>query len=483
MSHRLKPVYDLAVIGAGPAGLAAAAEAASLGLDTVLFDEQRGPGGQIYRGLVESKLSGRQILGDDYWRGERLVTAIQHDRVAYIPESIVWAVLPNLEIGLSIKGQGVCVRAKNILVATGAVERPFPIGGWTLPGVLTVGAGQILLKTSALVPSGRLVMAGSGPLLWLLAAQYLQAGVRIEAILDTTPAQNVRSATRHFVSFALSPYFAKGIKMLSRVLREVRVVRNVESLEAEGDDCLRAVIYRTRGWAAPVRLNADTLLLHQGVAPNINLTQSIGCDHEWDDRQLSFRPVSDPFGETSVENIFVAGDGAGIVGAHASEFQGRLAAVAVAHREGRLDQSQFSDLSGRHRLYLRRWLPGRAFLDTIFRPADQFRIPPDDIVICRCEEVTAGQLREAVRLGCSGPNQAKAFLRCGMGPCQGRFCGLTVTEIIARERHVSAAGVGYFRTRAPVKPVTLTEIAALPVTAEAVAAVVRDLPAGVGAGQ
>jgi thioredoxin reductase len=482
MTVRLKDKYDVAIIGAGPAGMAAAAEAARFGMDVVLFDEQSEPGGQIYRSITTQKNADLELLGVEYWYGKALADALARSNVSYISNAVVWGVLANLEIGVSVKGRGGSVRATNILLATGAIERPFPIEGWTIPGVLTAGAGQILLKTSNVVPAGRLVLAGTGPLLWLLATQYLNAGVRIEAILDTTPGENWKFAAQHFASFALSPYFFKGIALLSRVLRKVKIVRNVECIRAEGDDKIRSVAYRTRG-SEVFRIETDTLLLHQGIAPNINMSKAIGCDHVWDDAQLSFRPVTNSFGETSHKGIFAAGDGAGIVGARASEVQGRLAAVSIAHQQDRLDNVRFLEFSKSYRRELKRWSGGRRFLDDLYRPSEQFRIPEDNVTICRCEEVTAAQLRQAVALGCPGPNQAKTFIRCGMGPCQGRLCGLTVTEIIAKERNVSAQHVGYYRTRIPVKPITLEEIAAHPVTEESIKAVVRDLPPGLTGGE
>jgi len=122
---------------------------------------------------------------------------------------------------------------------------------------------------------------------------------------------------------------------------------------------------------------------------------------------------------------------------------------------------------------LARLAHGRLFLDTLYRPAETFRVPHGDTIVCRCEEVTAEQIRATVPLGASGPNQMKAFLRCGMGPCQGRLCGLTVTELIAEVRGISPAAAGCFRLRPPVKPITLGEIAAMPKTETSEKAVVR----------
>jgi NADPH-dependent 2,4-dienoyl-CoA reductase/sulfur reductase-like enzyme len=197
----LQPRYDVAVIGAGPAGLAAATTAARLGLSTVLFDEQPAPGGQIYRAVTDTPLRARETLGAAYWHGAGLVRDFAASGAVYAPGATVWSVSKGREIGVSIDAVARLVAADQVIVATGALERPFPIPGWTLPGVMTAGAAQILLKSGGLVGDGRVVLAGCGPLLWLLAAQYLNAGGTIDAILDTTPRANWRAALPHLPAF------------------------------------------------------------------------------------------------------------------------------------------------------------------------------------------------------------------------------------------------------------------------------------------
>jgi bacterioferritin-associated ferredoxin len=154
--------------------------------------------------------------------------------------------------------------------------------------------------------------------------------------------------------------------------------------------------------------------------------------------------------------------------------RGALSALAVANALGRIDHRDRE----REAIPLRRTLAGaqrgRRFFEVLYRPADAFRVPAGDTLACRCEEVTARAIADAARAGCTGPNQAKAWLRCGMGPCQGRSCALTVTELIAQARGVPPGEVGTFRHRFPVKPLTLAELASLPTTPEAEAAVVRE---------
>lgn len=466
--------FDVAIVGAGAAGLAAAAECARAGLAAVVFDEQQAPGGQIYRGITTTPLKDRDLLGPDYWHGEGLAREFERAGTAYVPRATVWAVTRSgdgFEIGVSAEGAARLVQVKQVILATGALERPFPIPGWTLPGVMTAGAAQLLLKASALVPEGRVVLAGSGPLLYLVAAQLSRAGSRIERLLDTTPRGQWRAAVPHALDFVRSPYFGKGLSILRDARRAARVVTGVRQLEALGDGSLQRVRFVADGRTE--ELAAEVLLLHQGVVPNINLSNAIGCAHRWDDAQLAFLPVVDGWGASSVAGVTIAGDGAGIAGARAAEARGRLAGLHAAHALGKLEATARDRAAASARAELARFSRGRAFVDALYRPADAFRVPTGDTIVCRCEEVTAQQVVDTVKLGCTGPNQMKSFLRCGMGPCQGRLCGLTVTELIARERGVSPAEVGHYRLRFPVKPITLGELAALPATDEAMQAVVR----------
>lgn len=205
----------------------------------------------------------------------------------------------------------------------------------------------------------------------------------------------------------------------------------------------------------------DLLLLHEGVVPNVHVTMAIGCAHEWDERQECFRPRLDEWGCTDIAAILVAGDCGGIEGARAAEARGRLVALGAAASLGRIDDATRDRMARPLRRELRRHLPIRPFLDTLFRPRRGLTAPADAVIACRCESVTAGQVRETVRIGAVGPNQAKSFIRCGMGPCQGRMCGLTVTGIIAEATGRTPAEVGFFRIRPPLKPLTLGELAAL----------------------
>lgn len=450
---------DIAIIGAGPAGMAAAVAAAASGARVALLDEQEACGGQIYRGILSAPPERLRILGPDYAAGRALAERFAASGAQHITGAAVWQVTREHAVHYLREGRVATLQARQVILCTGAMERPFPIPGWTLPGVLTAGAAQILLKSADVVPAEPVVLAGCGPLLYLLGWQYVRAGVPIRAIVDTTDGADYQRALAHLGgALAGWRYLKKGLALMRALKRGgVPFYKGATALSVEGDDAVRALRFTSRGQSH--RIATQAVLLHQGVVPNTQFTWALRAAHRWDDRQLCWQPVVDDWGALDLPGIFVAGDGRGIGGAIAAALQGELAGLAAAHNVGRVDAAQRDRQAAPLRAALRAHLGIRPFLDALYRPKPANRVPADDVVVCRCEEVTAGAIRGFVALGCSGPNQAKSFGRCGMGPCQGRQCGLTVTEIIADARGVPPHEVGYYRIRPPIKPVTLGELA------------------------
>ncbi|MGF7159977.1 NADPH-dependent 2,4-dienoyl-CoA reductase/sulfur reductase-like enzyme [Rhodoligotrophos appendicifer] len=470
----LAETCDVAIIGGGPGGLAAATTAAESGLSVVLIDENDALGGQIYRGISTVPASRLEILGADYAKGRALVDAFAAAGADYMPGTTVWMASPELKLGISREGAARIVAARRIIIATGALERPMPIPGWTLPGVMTAGAAQGLLKASGMVPEAPFVLAGTGPLLWLLASQLLSAGARPTAILETSSRKQLLAAATDLPAFLTSPYLAKGLGLMRQVAASIRVISGVTALAAEGETWLSRLRFRrgTRAWET---LPAQGLFLHQGVVPNINLARAAGCSLQWDSSQACFVPVADEWGRSSLEGVALAGDGAGIMGAEIAAARGHLCGLDAAHLLGVMTVEERQRRAEPWQQTIRRYGRGRRFLDTAFKAPDEFRVAEGETIVCRCESVTASQIKTALGpLGDAGPNQLKTMLRCGMGPCQGRLCGLTVTEMIARERQVSPQDVGYYRLRPPVKPITLGELASLPHDTADVLAVVRE---------
>jgi thioredoxin reductase/bacterioferritin-associated ferredoxin len=455
---------DVCIIGAGPAGLTAAAVAARHGLSTLVLDERPAPGGQIYHGISTGPFASGSMLGPDYGRGRTILGSFLASGARIESGASVSRIDPGGEITYIRDGRLERLHCARTILATGAIERSVPFEGWTLPGVMTAGAAQLLLKGSGTVPSGLIVLAGNGPLLLLLATQYLKLGMKPAAILDTgggLPA--IRSAARHaWGALQNLPMLTKGLGMIATIQRAgIPVLRSVSSLAALGSDRVDRVRFRHKGIERI--LEADTVLVHEGVVPNVQVTVALGCRHRWDDLQHSLRPETDEWGETTVEGVFAVGDCAGISGAVAAGHAGTLAGLRAASQLGRLDGTRLERESTLARRALARERAARPFIDALFAPrvaaTDSIG---DEVIVCRCEEVRASDVRQAVGDGARGLRQLKAFTRCGMGPCQGRICGPTVAGIIADMTGVSREEVGTYNARFPLKPLTLEQMAAQP---------------------
>lgn len=454
---------DLLIVGAGPAGMAAAVTARRHGLSVRVVDDQPAPGGQIWRGIETVAATPRaRRLGESYLAGAGRAAAFRACGALYEPESQLWQIEPSFRAFLTRSGSARIVTAQAIILATGAQERPVPFPGWTLPGVLTVGAAQILLKSADSVPEKPVWVAGCGPLPLLYMTQLLAAGGRIAGFLDTTPSGRLPAALRHLPQgLGRLGDLIKGLSW-SLALRRAGfpIIRHVTELRAEGEGRLQRLRYRTED-GQEAEVPAEVLLVHEGVVPNIHAPLALGCAVSWHAGQQCYVPVLDAWGESSQANIFVAGDGAGIGGAEAAEPRGRLAALRVAARLGRLDDAAAEAAAAPERAALSSALALRPFLDMLYAPRPQLYAPPDETLVCRCEEVPAGELRARAVEGRPGPNQLKAFTRAGMGPCQGRQCGYAMAHIVAAAQNRTVEEVGFYRIRPPLKPVTLGELASL----------------------
>lgn len=452
---------EIAIVGAGPAGMAAAVRLAKAGHCPVVFDMNATPGGQIYRQLSAPQVSDT-VMGKDYMHGRELIDAFQQADIDYRPGSRVWwadSDASGTSLGVLEKGRAQHWQAKQLILAGGAMERGWPFRGWQLPGVMNAGAAQILLKQGALIPSSSPVLAGTGPLLYLLAWQYLRAGTPPSLILDTAPVSrytDVLSQVRR--AWLGRSYLLKGVRMIAALKRAgVPIRQGITALEAEGKEAVESIGYRHRGqWKTH---STELLLTHFGVTPEPQLARSLGLEHAWHASQQSFVPRRDD-NLAAGTNVWIAGDGGGIGGAINAEREGQLAALTLLEQIGEANPEWQQE---QHALRNARWrdLEARSLLESMFRlPEDWLDGQPEETLVCRCESVSRGELDLAIAQGGAGPNQLKAFTRCGMGPCQGRQCGESVTRLLARRLDWSPDAVGYYHIRPPVHSITLGELAA-----------------------
>ena len=452
--------FHLAVIGAGPAGLSAALAATKAGLEVILLDDQPDVGGQVYRQLTRNCKMKQPYLGQSYFSGRNMVDEMQRFSGVYAPRTTVWQITAERDIAIVVDGKAEMLSADYILIATGAIERPMPVTGWTMPGVMSVGGAQTLLKTSALGAENA-VFVGSGPLLYLTIWQYLQAGLPVRAVLDITRPAQWRSVIAYAPLTLFQPkLLISGWKWLREIRRQCAFIPHVSSVDIIGTDHATGIRYETEH-GAKGEFTSDHIFLHQGVMPNINLTMATGLHHRWNDHAHYWQPVVDQNGQSSDPHIYVAGDGGGIGGAAAAALAGTNAARAII---AKLKPETGISLPGGLLSQLCRWRAKaiRPFLDRLYLPPADMRLPQrDDTVVCRCENVRKADIDAALSNAVTGPNQLKAFCRAGMGRCQGRSCGIMVQEMIAAHHKQSLSQTGYYRLRPPVKPLTLAELASL----------------------
>jgi len=461
------PEYDFVIIGSGPTGMWAAITARQHDLSVLVLDEQPTAGGQIFRNIEHLETyrnSDFRKLGPEYIPAGRLIKRFRACGAAYLPERSVWDMDNELIIRVTTPGGGrnnspSAFKARRILVATGAMERPMPLPGWTLPGVMACTSVDVLFKSSGLLPDCPVVLAGCGPLLLSVANRLLAEGVVISALLDTTPKKALLKAIPYLPAALRAPqYLFKGAGMLLKLKwAGIPVHTGIEYIKAEGKNRLERVRFKSKGRTQTTA--ADLLLLHHGLVPNFQITSLLGCEHKWYDRQRYWEPVLDKWGNTSVEGVMVAGDCGRVSGSKVSELKGQMAALEAARAVGAISGTERDKLASSVRAELGKHQAPRPFIDQLFKPRLSLIVPEDeDTLVCRCEEVTVGELRRAVRLGAHSPDRVKAMTRTGMGLCQGRMCGLTAAEIIADELNCSPADVGYQRVRTPVKPITLEQL-------------------------
>lgn len=450
-------IWDTIIIGAGPAGISAATTLAEGAANVLLIDEAPAPGGQIWRGIENASQNKIDILGTEYKAGFAEVKRLRESTAHYAFSTQVWRVETDGTVWVK-DGKGIHQeRAKKILIATGAMERPVPIEGWTLPGVTTIGGLQILLKREGILPQGPLVLAGTGPLFYLFASQCLAAGMHDMTLLDTASTKAKITAARYlpasFTGYGPN-YLLKGMKLLWGLkYSNVPIYSNVKNIRIHTASNSLKVQFRSKH--REHTLDASHVGLHEGVIPETYLPRSLGCKVSWSENTSSFFPQRNQSFQSSIENIYIAGDAGGIGGANVALLEGKLAAMDILKCLNKpIEKVKIQNLENQRRAHL----SARALLDHLYYPPASVLTPPDNVMVCRCEEITSGEIRTALKNGCAGPNQVKAFLRCGMGPCQGRMCGTTLTNLTSSTHEIPIEDAGFLTVRAPIRPITLGDM-------------------------
>ena len=465
---------EVAVVGAGPAGLAAALAAAESGAEVTLIDSAPQPGGQYFKQPPESFQT-----KDRHGEAAVLFTRLRRCQSLHIlMDTQVWGAFAGENGGwlLTLQGQNAPKRlhTQALILAPGAYDRPIAFPGWTLPGVMTAGAVQTLLKSQALVPGRRFVLAGSGPLQLIVAAQLVEAGADVAAVLEA-------SSLSRFLSFRHLPaIWGQWARMQQgwsawRTLREAGVpVRfGWATAKARGRKLVETVdITRLDQNWRPLpdtveSIEADTLVLGYGFLPSTQLTRLLGCEHHFSPLQGGWTPLRDGRMQTTLPGVYAVGDGAGIGGATLAGLEGQLAGLDTAHGLGHIDDPQFEAELSKLQPQLKRERRFADLLGQLFTPRPGlYTLAEENTLICRCEEVRLSEIRRARSLGCSTLNEIKGLTRAGMGNCQGRICGDLLAGVLSvmisfnkLEQHGNPSNLGSFSVRPPIYPMTVQDLA------------------------
>ncbi|WP_455929838.1 FAD-dependent oxidoreductase [Pseudomonas fluorescens] len=438
----MKPIV---IVGAGPAGISAARTLLNHGIKPCLVDESLRGGGQIYRRQPANfQRSAKQLYGFEAGKATAVHRTLDElaPLIDYRPETLVW----NAEDGrldMLNNGHAESVEYAQIIVATGATDRILPVPGWTLPGVYSLGAAQIALKYQGCAIGERVALCGSGPLLYLVAYQYAKAGAKVVAVLDSAP---FSAQCRALPALLGQPAtLAKGIYYRAWLTAHgVRVYQGATLEQIDGEQRVRGI-----RWGKQV-LECDAVAFAHALRSETQLADLLGCEFAWNSLNRAWLPQRDSAGRSSVSGVYLAGDGAGIMGADAAQMAGERAALAVLKDSGIAIDPLRPALLEQQLAGIQRFRHG---LETAFPFPEQWAAQaPDALILCRCEEVSVGDVRAVVDEGHWEINRVKAHCRVGMGRCQGRMCGLAAAEVVAERSGRAIHEVGRLRGQAPIKP-------------------------------
>ena len=444
------------IIGAGPSGVRCAETLVAAGLRPTVVDEGRRDGGQIYRRQPDNFTRPyAKLYGTEAGKAQSLHESFDalRGKIDYLPETLAWNIADR-KVHVMRDRQTRALPYDALVICSGATDRLMPVKGWHYAGTYSLGASQIALKAQACAIGRQVVFIGTGPLLYLVASQYVKAGANVVAVLDTSPFMRRVAALPKLL--ARPAVLRNGFALVAELKREgVQVLTGVTPLEIKGspETGVQGVVIRDSSGNERA-FECDAVGMGYHLRPETQLADLARCAFRFDHETRQWLPEVGKDGRTSVPGVYLAGDGMKVLGADGAEIGGRLAAMAVL-KDFKLPVAEHE---------LQRLREEQARMDRFRRglvqafpwPAQQAAQLPDDALVCRCEAITAGELRRTVRdMGAQEANRAKALCRVGMGRCQGRYCGNAGAEVIAHAAGIPVEQVGRLRGQAPVKPLSI----------------------------
>jgi NADPH-dependent 2,4-dienoyl-CoA reductase/sulfur reductase-like enzyme len=454
---------DVVVVGGGPAGLAAAATAAEAGVDVLLVDDRASLGGQYYKQPPSSFALDPAALDRQHAAGRALIQRAHAAGVRVHSGMRVWGADGPGRLYAARGGERFEIRAERLILATGAYERVVPFPGWTLPGVMTTGAGQSMLRGYQVTPGNRVLVAGNGPLNVQLAAELVRAGGTVAGLVELARMFRPARAGEVFGMAASAPALTRdGLGYLTTLRRNrVPILTGRAVIRVDGDGrAQRAVVARLDPDALPVpgtemTFDVDAVCVGLGFMPRSELARLLGLRHSVDPRSGGYVVERSRSGRSSLQDVWVVGDSAEVRGAKVAESAGMLAgaeaAASLARPAGNLRPvSRHRDRHERFQRALWRAYRATALFSELADP---------QTIVCRCENVPLGTI-EATAREVRSAGAVKRLTRAGMGQCQGRFCGFVVTELVRQATGDPVNALSGFVPQPPLHPTPLGVLAA-----------------------
>jgi NADPH-dependent 2,4-dienoyl-CoA reductase/sulfur reductase-like enzyme len=438
------------VVGAGPAGLSAACAAARCGATVTVLDERAKPGGQYFKQRVDADAVDAQMR-----EGRELIAQVSALGVKVVPDAEVWGAFGPRALAATVSDAATTFAPERLVLATGAYERGVPVPGWTLPGFMTTGAAQTLLRAHDVAPGRRVLVAGNGPLNFQLAAELLAAGVDVVAVAEAgarpSPWQHLDLAR---AAWAAPSLIKRGMGYVARINR-ARVPIHYQSVivAAEGKTRVESCTIGTK--RVLLRYEVDVVCAGYGFLPSNEIARALGCRHRIDAEGRLATVVSDD-GSASIAGVYAIGDMVGLRGAYAAQAQGWLTGCAVAQSLGLALPREFERAIDRSRRRLARDLSFQRALWSLFAaPVLHASLATHDTIVCRCENVTRASIESAIAQGATSLGEVKRRTRAGMGRCQGRYCESIVATMLPGSTRDERFG---FAPRAPIKPIRIKDV-------------------------
>ncbi|MCP4328680.1 MAG: FAD-dependent oxidoreductase [Alphaproteobacteria bacterium] len=455
---------DLVVVGAGAGGLSAASVAAEAGLHVVLVDDRPAPGGQYFKQFIDFPgLSSTAHRDAQFDAGRDLIERAKRAETEVITGG-VWSASRPLEIRVAGAAGSRVIRPRQLIVATGAYERALPVPGWTLPGVMTTGAAQTLLRSYRVLPGRRIVVAGNGPLNLQVAGELSKAGADVLCVAELAGRPAIHSAAALWAMVRNAPGLVRRGLRYRRDLARARIpvlYGHALSRVDKSADGLRASIsaYLPRQHGPVAEFDGDAVLMGYGFLPSNEISRLLGCRHDYDRSRGQLVTRRDADCRTSVAGVFAVGDCCGLGGAQAAMAEGIIAGVAAIEAAG----GAVTAAAARERKAARRSLARQrrfqSALWTLFAaPRPDIQLADAETIVCRCEEVTLGDVEAQIGAGRPSMSEIKRGTRLGMGPCQGRYCTPLVAALLHDRFGVPLDEYAYFAPRPPIQPVAIDEV-------------------------